>query len=113
MSRINLPGGGVYVIGQEQDEAEGYFNVAESFIGTMSALHIWDRALTADEIQEAFWRSDVTGNLIAWSDFRSSVRGLVNILPSNFYQGTLHMTPAIISANITFIPYATHLLHLN
>lgn len=45
-----IPPGGSLVLGQEQDSVGGGFDSAETFVGSMSGLAIWDRALVPREI---------------------------------------------------------------
>ncbi|XP_059839510.1 adhesion G-protein coupled receptor D2 [Hypanus sabinus] len=47
----DIGAGGVFIIGQEQDTFGGSFKKDESFIGSITQLHIWDRLLNASEIQ--------------------------------------------------------------
>uniref|UniRef100_A0A4W3HZ80 Pentraxin (PTX) domain-containing protein n=1 Tax=Callorhinchus milii TaxID=7868 RepID=A0A4W3HZ80_CALMI len=42
---------GVFIVGQEQDTFGGSFKQDESFIGNITQLHIWNRALDSSEIQ--------------------------------------------------------------
>ena len=73
-----IPGGGKYVIGEEQDEHGGGFTPQESFYGDMSQLNIWDRQLSADEIYDlALSCKHDVGNVVAWSDFASNLFGNV------------------------------------
>ena len=78
--------------------ADGHFvigrcfgpNCDDSFIGNISHLSMWSRALSSDIIFKQFKNDTfITGNVLAWSDFRNSgVRGLkmVNI-SGQFTQG--------------------------
>ena len=42
--------GGLFIIGQEQDTFGGSFKKDESFSGSITELHIWDRVLNSSEI---------------------------------------------------------------
>ncbi|KAG3258903.1 pentraxin-4 [Ictidomys tridecemlineatus] len=45
-----IPPGGSLVLGQEQDSVGGGFDRSEAFVGSMSGLAIWDRALVPGEV---------------------------------------------------------------
>uniref|UniRef100_A0A2K5NK29 Pentraxin 4 n=1 Tax=Cercocebus atys TaxID=9531 RepID=A0A2K5NK29_CERAT len=45
-----IPPGGSLVLGQEQDSVGGGFDSSEAFVGSMSGLAIWDRALVPGEV---------------------------------------------------------------
>ncbi|XP_062036984.1 pentraxin-4 [Lepus europaeus] len=45
-----IPPGGSLVLGQEQDRVGGGFDSSEAFVGSMSGLAIWDRALVPREV---------------------------------------------------------------
>ncbi|XP_029944330.1 sushi, von Willebrand factor type A, EGF and pentraxin domain-containing protein 1 isoform X2 [Salarias fasciatus] len=79
-----IPGGGALVLGQDQDQRGEGFNPVESFVGSMSQLHIWDRVLTPQQIKvlsSSCPASHVThrGNVLAWPDFLSGVVGRVKV----------------------------------
>ncbi|CAN9509297.1 unnamed protein product [Ophioblennius macclurei] len=79
-----IPGGGALVLGQDQDQRGEGFNPVESFVGSMSQLHIWDRVLTPQQIKvlsSSCPASHVThrGNVMAWPDFLSGVVGRVKV----------------------------------
>ncbi|XP_009082123.1 PREDICTED: sushi, von Willebrand factor type A, EGF and pentraxin domain-containing protein 1-like, partial [Acanthisitta chloris] len=44
-----IPGGGALVLGQEQDQKGEGFNPAESFVGSISQLNIWDHVLSPQQ----------------------------------------------------------------
>lgn len=44
------PGGGALVLGQDQDQRGEGFNPVESFVGSLSQLHIWDRVLDPQQV---------------------------------------------------------------
>lgn len=50
----NFTSGGSMVIGQEQDSVGGGFNSAQAFAGKISAFMIYDRILSAVEVQRNF-----------------------------------------------------------
>ncbi|XP_015258797.1 PREDICTED: sushi, von Willebrand factor type A, EGF and pentraxin domain-containing protein 1 isoform X1 [Cyprinodon variegatus] len=79
-----IPGGGVLVLGQDQDQRGEGFNPVESFVGSISQLNIWDRVLTPQQIKvlaSSCPASHVThrGNVLAWPDFLNGVAGRVKV----------------------------------
>ena len=79
------------VLGQEQDSLGGGFSAQESFVGNISAVHMWDRNLSLAEIEELVWGcgSDLHGNLVAWPDFLEGIKGRVYQKESEFCQGKI------------------------
>ncbi len=45
-----IPGGGVLVLGQDQDSPGERFDSSQSFSGKVTQFGLWDRVLTKDEI---------------------------------------------------------------
>lgn len=83
-------GGGVLVIGQEQDSRGGRFSISESFVGRLSKLNIWDFVLPTEKIvQLTTTCDDYIGNLIAWPDFLSGINGRVQKLETDICKGRL------------------------
>ncbi|XP_061166124.1 sushi, von Willebrand factor type A, EGF and pentraxin domain-containing protein 1-like [Saccostrea echinata] len=82
-----IKGGGKFVIGQEQDK-DGSYNSAESFIGQITHLNVWDRELTFDEINSMRTSCrKFIGNVIAWPDIQTGLHGSLKPEPSNFCRG--------------------------
>lgn len=80
-------GGGTFVIGQEQD-SDGSYNSAESFVGQITHLNIWDRELTFTEIENMKVScKKFEGNVIAWVDIQTGLHGALRPEPSNFCEG--------------------------
>ena len=77
------------MIGQDQDSVGGLFSAQESFIGSMTGLHIWDRNLTQQELTSliAECSSNVQGNVVAWADFQTGLVGNVEKVQSKFCTG--------------------------
>ena len=49
---ITFSGGGVFVLGQDQDSRGGMFSASETFVGSMSRLNIWDRRMEEEDIKQ-------------------------------------------------------------
>ena len=66
-----LPGGGIWVIGQDQDSLGGGFEKANAFSGELTELHVWDRVLSPAEVKHlaSSCAANMTGNYLAYSDF--------------------------------------------
>ena len=67
-----FPGGGVWIIGQEQDEVGGGFDAVQAFGGELTELNVWDRVLSTAEITKlasSCSSSNMRGNYLAYSDF--------------------------------------------
>lgn len=47
-------GGGALVLGQEQDKKGEGFNPAESFVGSISQLNLWDYVLSPQQVNSIF-----------------------------------------------------------
>lgn len=47
-------GGGALVVGQEQDQKGEGFNPAESFVGSISQLNLWDYVLSPQQVNSIF-----------------------------------------------------------
>ncbi|KAJ8008467.1 hypothetical protein DPEC_G00105120 [Dallia pectoralis] len=75
-----IPGGGALVLGQDQDQRGEGFNPVESFVGSLSQLHIWDRVLDQQQIKilaSTCPGRNIRGNVLAWPDFLHGVVGTV------------------------------------
>lgn len=84
------PGGGIFVIAEEQDSRGGGFDFRQSFYGEMAHYNVWDYPLGVAVIAELFARKGGTenGNLIAWPDVKNHpIVGDAQLLrPSEFFQ---------------------------
>ena len=76
-----IRGGGVLVLGQDQDSLGGSFNAIESFIGEMTNVNIWDNVIKDQEIMRMS-ESCLTGvgNVFQWRGFKAHVKGSVKII---------------------------------
>ena len=73
-------GGGVFILGQEQDAPGSKFSALESFRGSLTRLNIWDRVLSPSEITEAMNScNEMTGSVASWADFHNGIHGLVQV----------------------------------
>ena len=81
-------GGGILVLGQEQDSLGGQFNLLESFSGSLTALHIWDYILAPGEVLSLVnsCENKTTGNVKSWADFQTNLHGQLEITTSSFCQ---------------------------
>ena len=78
--KIKLTGGGIFIVGQEQDAPGSKFSALESFRGSLTRLNIWNRILTRVEISEAMNScNEVTGNVASWADFHNGIHGLIQV----------------------------------
>ena len=76
-----IRGGGVLILGQDQDSVGGGFQTSDSFIGEMTDVNIWDYVITDQEITRMS-RSCLTGvgNVYQWRDFKAHLKGSVQII---------------------------------
>ena len=68
----HFPGGGVWIIGQEQDKVGGGFDVPQAFGGELTEVNVWDRVLSPAEINNlasSCASNNMQGNYLAYSDF--------------------------------------------
>ncbi|XP_068719046.1 sushi, von Willebrand factor type A, EGF and pentraxin domain-containing protein 1-like [Montipora capricornis] len=79
-----IASGGLFVLGQEQDQVGQNFSANEAFIGKMSQLNIWNYELGAQDIADMARHSEnIIGNVVAWSDFYGPAdTGIEKIQPS-------------------------------
>jgi CUB/sushi domain-containing protein len=66
-----IKGGGIWVIGQDQDSLGGSFDAKDSFKGILTEVNIWNTVLGVDEIKSFANDCDLLmqGNYKAYSDF--------------------------------------------
>ena len=79
-----IRGGGVLILGQEQDSLGGTFQAHQSFIGELTGVNVWNHVINEQQINpmsKSCLRE--VGNVFQWSDFKSHVKGSVrSIKPS-------------------------------
>ncbi|XP_041033558.1 neuronal pentraxin-2-like [Carcharodon carcharias] len=74
--------GGTLVLGQEQDVAGGRYDATQAFVGELAEFNIWDRILTAAEVQSmANCSSSTLGNIISWEGSSVDLYGGVTKWP--------------------------------
>ncbi|OCT68882.1 mucosal pentraxin [Xenopus laevis] len=71
----------IIIIGQEQDSYGGKFDAAQSFVGEISDVHMWDRVLTSQELMQALYNKDLAGNVINWQSLSYETKDEAIILP--------------------------------
>ena len=82
---ITIPGGGTWVLGQDQDYVGGGFDVSQMMLGEMTEVNIWDKVFSYEEIREfsISCQSKLQGNVKSWNDFLAGVKGNVRIVPKS------------------------------
>lgn len=77
-----IKGGGVVVIGQDQDSLGGSFHVLQSFAGLLSHVNVWNFVLrTFALVDMATGFGTEAGNTIAWKDLvRSQAYGQTKVV---------------------------------
>ena len=59
--------GGIFVVGQDQDELDGGYNLKQSWSGLITQYNLWDFAIEDYDIANmAECRADVFGNIVRW-----------------------------------------------
>jgi len=81
-------GGGVLVVGQEQDVRGGRFSGSESYVGQVHGLNVWNYVLSSSEIQQLALSCGYLGNVMAWPDLLAGVNGHVQQLNTSFCAGS-------------------------
>ncbi|XP_056408526.1 serum amyloid P-component-like [Hyla sarda] len=70
----------IIIIGQEQDSYGGGFETSQSFVGEITNVHMWDKALTDNNIIDYCADNEISGNVINWNALRYNLTGNVNTL---------------------------------
>ncbi|KAL9960797.1 hypothetical protein ACROYT_G034299 [Oculina patagonica] len=78
-----IKGGGVLIIGQDQDTVGGGFEIQQSLAGLVSHMNMWDFVLrTFALVDMATGFGTEAGNTVAWRDIvRSPAHGQVTVVP--------------------------------
>ena len=85
-ARTAIPGGGVWVVGQDQDRIGGGFDKEDSFKGEMVETNIWNKVLTPQEIlmMSKSCQADLPEGIIkSWKEFLAGVKGNVKKVKLN------------------------------
>ncbi|XP_006895507.1 PREDICTED: serum amyloid P-component [Elephantulus edwardii] len=69
------------VLGQEQDNYGGGFEITESFMGEFGDLYMWDSLLCAEEILAVYQGSVFNPNILDWKALNYEMKGYVVIKP--------------------------------
>ncbi|XP_033983398.1 C-reactive protein-like [Trematomus bernacchii] len=70
----------IIVLGQDQDSHGGGFDIAHSFVGMMSDVHMWDHVLSPCEIQNYVHHLNFPpGNVLNWNELEFQIIGRVLI----------------------------------
>ncbi|XP_056402307.1 C-reactive protein-like isoform X2 [Hyla sarda] len=77
----NIKANPIIIIGQEQDLYGGKFNISESFVGEITDINMWDKALTDDNIIDYFAANAINGNILNWNNLSYNLTGGVNKHP--------------------------------
>ena len=85
-ARTAIPGGGVWVVGQDQDRLGGGFQMKDSFKGEMVETNIWNKVLTPQDIlimSRSCQANLPFGIIKSWKEFLAGVKGNVKKVKSN------------------------------
>ena len=76
-----IKAGGSITLGQEQDSLGGGFSAAQSFVGMMTNVNVWDHVLSIAQIEQMS-KSCLSGegNVYKWSDFIHGREGKVRVV---------------------------------
>ncbi|XP_070622465.1 serum amyloid P-component-like [Erythrolamprus reginae] len=69
--------GGSLVLGQDQDNVGGGFDINQSFVGEISDVNMWARVLSPAEVRWSKDRIEFAGPLINWRSIKYAVKGQV------------------------------------
>ena len=76
-----IRGGGVLILGQDQDSVGGSFQANQCFIGELTGVNIWNHVINEQQINhmsKSCLRG--VGNVFQWSDFKFHVKGSVRTI---------------------------------
>ncbi|CAI9617339.1 unnamed protein product [Staurois parvus] len=83
--RVSMKGSSIaaetsIVLGQEQDSFGGGFDASQSLVGEISDVHMWDYALTPEDIHKVI-SGRHNGNVINWVSLYYEIKGEVLVQP--------------------------------
>ncbi|XP_060754287.1 serum amyloid P-component-like [Neoarius graeffei] len=68
------------ILGQEQDNYGGGFDIEQSFVGMLTDVHMWDFVLSPDQIAYYSYGSQIQpGNVLNWNSLEFNKNGYVII----------------------------------
>nr|AAI54042.1 Si:ch211-234p6.12 protein [Danio rerio] len=77
--------GGTVLLGQDPDSFVGSFDAAQSFVGEITDVQMWDYVLPSTQIKAVYSNQDdrVKGNVFDWNTIKYDVTGNVLVVPDN------------------------------
>uniref|UniRef100_A0ABM0GWW2 Pentraxin family member n=1 Tax=Saccoglossus kowalevskii TaxID=10224 RepID=A0ABM0GWW2_SACKO len=84
-----IQGGGVLVLGQDQDVVGGGFDPFQAFVGKMTNFNLWNRVLTNQEIIENL----DNGNIYSWDISNLLMQGTETIRNEDICTGAVTCDP--------------------
>ncbi|XP_015278737.1 PREDICTED: serum amyloid P-component-like [Gekko japonicus] len=70
------------VLGQDQDNFGGGFDINQSFMGEISDVYMWDRVLDPDEVVLAWYDQALPDYLINWRLLNYTIKGYAVVKPA-------------------------------
>ena len=105
-----VEGGGVLIIGQEQDSIGGYFDDTQSWSGSVTQLEIWSKAISLDDIQKLasceIETLDIPERIVQWTENQWTAFGNVSLKQESL--GTFCQTPPRLNSVLQFLSYIIH-----
>ncbi|KAG9480854.1 hypothetical protein GDO78_010235 [Eleutherodactylus coqui] len=78
---VKISGVPVIIIGQKQTSHGGGFKASESFVGEITDINMWDKALTDENMMDYFAANEMSGNVINWNALNYNLIGEVKKRP--------------------------------
>ncbi|KAM3918220.1 jeltraxin-like [Leptodactylus fuscus] len=78
---VKIRGDPIIILGQEQDSHGGDFRDPQSFLGEMTDVNMWDKALADENMMDYFADNEMNGNVINWKALNYTLHGEVTIKP--------------------------------
>ncbi|XP_070538120.1 neuronal pentraxin-1-like isoform X2 [Ptychodera flava] len=78
-----VTGGGLLVLGQDQDSVGGGYDADQAFIGEMTAFNMWSRSLNDVEIAQVAKNCSIGGDVFAWNNIDLHIGGDVSLQVAN------------------------------
>ncbi|XP_075137180.1 C-reactive protein-like [Leptodactylus fuscus] len=80
-SNVEISGDPIIIIGQWQESYGGVDSAFRSFVGEMTDVNMWDKALTDENMMDYFADNEMNGNVINWKALNYTLHGVVTIKP--------------------------------